>query len=100
MVGMDPAAVSRGANQLRGHGDAMGGHVQSVADLAALRAAFAGAGEEIWPQLEARLAELRGQLEAVQQGVTQNGTQLGTFGQGTAGLDQQHGTTMRGGVSE
>jgi len=95
MVGMDPAAVSRGANQLRGHGDAMAGHVQSVAELAALRAAFAGAGEEAWPLIEARLTELHSNLEAVQQGVTHNGTALGTAAEGTAGIDTQYGKTMK-----
>lgn len=95
MVGMDPAAVSRGAHQFRGHGEAMAGHAQSIADLSALRAAFAGAGEEVWPLVEARLNELRGQLEAVQQGVTRNGTALGTAADGTAGIDQQYGTTMQ-----
>jgi hypothetical protein len=94
-VSMDPAALGRGANEFALGGDAMLGHVKSVADLAALRTAFAGAGEAAWPGVEARLTELMGRLETVQQQAMRTGTVLRVASEGSGTIDQDNSTTMR-----
>lgn len=94
-VSMDPAALGRGATEFVRGGDAMLGHARSVADLAALRAAFAGAGEAVWPGIEARLTELTRRLETVQQQAMRTGTVLRAGAEGATVIDQDNSTAMR-----
>jgi hypothetical protein len=92
---MDPVALGNGATEFVRGGDAMLGHAKSVADLAALRTAFAGAGETVWPAVEARLAELTRRLETVQQQAMNTGTVLRAASGGSTTIDQVNSTTMR-----
>lgn len=94
MVSMDPTSVGRGAAEFTRHGETMDGHVSSVVDMAALQAAFAGAGEEAWQQVQASLTDLQSRLEAVRQRTTDAGTVLANFVEGVTGIDLQHGDSM------
>jgi hypothetical protein len=93
-VSMDPEALGRGANQFASKAEELTGHATSVADLAALRAAFAGAGETVWPLVEARLTELQGRLQAAGEQVTSTGAMLRTASDGFAGTDQDNSRSI------
>jgi hypothetical protein len=90
MVTMNPDRLNGGGEAFVRSADAMLGHARSVADLAGLRAAFAGAGEAVWPTVEARLNELVGRLEQAHQRTTHVGSLLRTAGDGSTAIDQQN----------
>jgi hypothetical protein len=94
-VTMDPQALGGGATEFANNADALLGHVTSVADLAALRAAFAVAGEAAWPGVEACLTELTRRLETAQQRTMHIGTVLRTAATGSTAIDHNNGNTMR-----
>jgi len=94
-VTMDPEALGGGATEFANNADALLGHVTSVADLAALRAAFAGAGAVAWPRVEALLNELTHRLETAQQRTMNTSTGLRTAADGSTSIDQNNGNTMR-----
>lgn len=87
-VSMDPAALGQGAARFAGKGEELSGHATTVGELVALRAAFAGAGEQLWPGVEARLTELIDQLKADQERVAHTGTLLATAAGEFSTMDQ------------
>jgi hypothetical protein len=94
-VSFDPVALEKGATAFTTKAEAMGGHATSVANLAALRTAFAGVGQQVWPAVEAELDKIRRQLEAVHGDTTRASTGLGATGTGATTIDQDHDNVVR-----
>jgi hypothetical protein len=94
-VAMNSEALGGGATAFARSAEALHGHATSVSELAALRAAFAGSGETVWPAVEARLTALMGRLDAVSQGATHAGTVLWTAATGSTAIDQINGNNLR-----
>jgi hypothetical protein len=95
MVMMDPQALGTGAGAFASHADELGGHLTTVASLESLRDALQGAGMAVWPAVEARLAELRGQITAARERAAHAGTVLKGAADGGVAVDQNNATNLR-----
>jgi hypothetical protein len=94
-VTMSADALHGGANEFARTADVLLGHARSVAGLAGLRAAFAGAGETVWPAVEARLTDLVGRLEHAHARTARAGALLRTAADGSTAIDQRNGNAIR-----
>ena len=93
-VTMDAARLAGGAAAFDRHGETLLGHARSVEELARLRAAFAGAGEQVWPAIEARLSEVVGRIQQAHQRAAQAGRLLSTAATESTAIDQRSGNAI------
>lgn len=94
-VTIDPDGLRAGGTAFNRNAEELLGHARTVAELAALRAAFAGAGESVWPIIETRLSELAAQLEEAHRRASNAGTVLTTAADSSVEIDNRNANTMR-----
>jgi hypothetical protein len=94
-VSMDPMALDGGATRFAGQADTLAGHTATLADLAALRAAFGTIGAQAFEGVAARLAEITGGIEAARERTARAGEVLGAAARGSATIDQRSGAAVQ-----
>jgi hypothetical protein len=93
-VSLDPDELRACGDAYTRNSEALLGHARAVQDLAALRAAFAGAGAPVWPAIEARLTELAGRLGQAHQQAARSGTVLAEAASGMTEIDASTATAI------
>lgn len=100
-VMFDPERLNNGADRFDQHAELLGGHLRQLDQVAAaLPKAFAGAGMAAWPAVRARLAQLKGHLQAVHSGTTKASPMLRLADNGSSEIDRQSGASMKAPVAE
>ncbi len=91
----DPAALAGGGSRYLSHADGHDVDDRALAELEALRGAFAGAARQYWPALEAAIMGARGQVQQNKQSYTGLGQTLHTLGDGVTTVDVASGQSVK-----
>jgi hypothetical protein len=87
----DPAALAGSGSRYLSHADGLDVDEKALAQLEALRGAFAGVARQYWPALEAAIMGARGQVQQSAQSYTGLGQTLHTLGDGVTTIDVDSG---------